>query len=172
MPAADSTSPRHHYVFAHYALREVAFSEPIRIFNLLASDHRTAFFDDLLASIAERFPDSAPAGFTGADIQFHGMLIADRPCALLQMPPPSEPAEALWIALVSRLTPDQFSTAPVGNPEDLLDYYTLELPVEVSATRPSVFCSWSREAHANFGNGPIPDLQHFVPFLTAHVKRH
>jgi hypothetical protein len=159
----------HHYAFAHVALRRIAFAEPIRIFGILASPDRERFIDGVLADIHEQCQISTRCSFRGRDVEFSGAKINDRPCAILKMPTPTEPVEAHFIALVSRLGVDEFTAEDVESRQgELLDYYTFERPVVVEGGRPTVFCSWSEDdSHSNYGEGPEADLQSVVEFLTA-----
>ena len=56
-----------------------------------------------------------------------------------------------------------------GVMEPLLDYFTLERPVKITKDNKSMFCAWKDETHLNYGAGPKPTLEEFVPFLTSHV---
>lgn len=87
------------------------------------------------------------------------------------MPPPTEPVEAHFIAIVSRLGADEFAAESAESREGtLLDYYTFEQPVIVERGRPTVFCGWSEnDAHANYGEGPEAELEAVVAFLTAKL---
>ena len=163
------TNSKHHHFFAHYALRQVAFAEPVRIFGVLASDLRIKFFDDLLRDLDTRTEERRT--FSGSDIRFSGSSIGDRPCAILKMPAPTNPVEAYFIAIVGRLPAEQLS-AQLSNAEagPLIDYYTLERPVEVTPEDRSVFCAWTDDgSHINYGSGPEPTLEAFSPFLAQHV---
>ena len=169
------TKPRknskHHYAFAHWVLRDLAFAEPVRIFSMLASDSRTKYFDDVLSDLDTIIEGTERRNFSGADIRFVGIAIGDRPCAILQMPPTTNPTEAYFIAIVSRLPREQLSTCLDSNTADtLIDYYTLERPVEIRPDRPSVFCAWTQDTHLNFGEGPQPNIEQFGPFLAHHVQ--
>ena len=163
----------HHYAFAHLALREIAFGNPVRIFNILASDRRTEFFDDVLNDLDGLVPpDTGKRNFTGADIRVAGFGIDGRPCALLEMPPTTNPTEAYFIAIVGRLPMDELmSHLHSETAEPLIDYYTLERPFEITPDCPSVFCAWTPDdTHHNFGAGPEPDLRQFAAFLEQRVQ--
>ena len=163
---------KHHYAFAHYALRQLAFAEPVRIFSILASDARIKLFDDVLLDLDTRIEGTERRNFSGADIRFTGVAIADRPCAILQMPTTTNPAEAYFIAIVGRFPLEQLSShLDSGTAEALIDYYTLERPVAITPERQSVFCAWTGDdSHLNFGEGPQPTIEQFGTFLAHHLQ--
>ena len=162
----------HHYRFAHQALRKVAFAEPVRIFDILASTSRAGFFDELLCELDAAIQDDGHRNFTGSDIRFSDHAVDGRPCAVLRMPPTRNPTEAYFIAIVSRLPLDQLSSRLHDNTsETLIDYYTLERPAQVARKWQSVFCAWTGNGrHLNFGAGPRPWIRRFVPFLTRYIR--
>lgn len=171
-PKANS---KHHYAFAHYALPHAtfdAFENPAWIFDVLGSEDRTKLFDILLNECDTNIKGANQRDFTGADIEFVGALIEDRPCAILRMPPTTTPGEAYFIAIVGRLPLDQLASRHDSGPEETpIDYYTLERSIENTPDRPSVFCSWTSDGtHHNYGSGPKPTLEHFYVFLTDYVK--
>lgn len=162
---------KHHYAFAHYTLRQIAFANPGSIFSFLASDARIGFFNDVLGDLDARIEDTECRNFSGEDICFVGTAICDRPCAILQMPPTTNPTEAYFIAIVGRLPLEQLSSNLDSNTTDtLIDYYTLERPVTIRPWCRSVFCAWAGDGtHLNFGNGPRPTIERFGPFLARHI---
>jgi hypothetical protein len=162
-----------HYLFAHVALRQVALAQPVQVLSILATEKRTEFFDELLEKQAGHYPDVGPATFTGADIACTCVRIGGHPAAILTMPPPQHPTEAYFVAIVSRLPTRRFFTRRnLENGADLVDYYTLERPVDLDEDGPEpcgVFCGWTKDAHLNFGTGPQPEFEAFKRFLTVRL---
>ena len=162
----------HHYAFAHYALRRLALASPMTVLGNLAVDsRRTSFIDCILADVDSKIGGTAPRTFTASDIRYTGHRIGARSCAVLQMPAPTNPCEAYFIAIVA---PQSFAEAlqrafDADSTDPLFDYYVLERPVKISHRTKSMFCAWEGETHRNYGDGPSPTLEDFVPFLTAHV---
>jgi hypothetical protein len=169
---APKNNSEHHYAFAHIALRKFAFAEPVLVFSVLASPDRNRFFNDILADLHEQLQISTKCSFRGEDIEFFAQRINGRPCAILKMPRPTEPVEAHFIALVSRLGVEQLSDATAQLPAgELLDYFTFERPVVVESGEPTVFCGWSADdSHANYGDGPQADLESVIAFLTTKLR--
>lgn len=165
-------SSDHHYAFAHYALRRLALASPVTVLGNLATDsRRNSFIDCILAGVDTRLGGSAPRTFSASNIRYTGHRIGNRCCAVLEMPAPTIPCEAYFIAIVA---PQSFAKAlqmaiDADVTEPLFDYYLLERPVKITETTKSMFCAWEGETHRNYGNGPAPTLEEFIPFLTAHV---
>lgn len=163
-----------HYLFAHVALRQVALSQPVQVLSVLATEKRAVFFDEVLETMGEHFSSLAPRTFTSADLGCVCLRIGGRPAAIITMPPPRHPTEAYFVAIVSRLPTRRFFTREnLENGADLVDYYTLERPVDLDETQPApfgVFCAWTADAHLNYGAGPRPELDEFKKFLTLRLS--
>ena len=163
---------KHHYAFAHYALREIAFTNPIRTLNMLCSDHRVEFINDILCQLDTCIEGTHPRNFTGADIGFHGFTIEQRPCVVLQMPRTTNPTEAFFVAIVGTILVEQFpADDEPGTTEKLIQYFTLERPERITRQRRSVFCAWDAGIHLNYGNGPAPTLRKFTDSLIMHLRQ-
>lgn len=91
---------------------------------------------------------------------------------MLEMPETTNPAEAFIIAIVGRFPMEQMIALAAGKEQyALIDYFTLERPGQITPRQPSVFCGWSSDGkHLNFGPGPQPVVDEFMPFLIAHVE--
>ena len=162
---------KHHYFFAHYILRMLAFAQPAHTLSSLASNGRSKFISNLLQENEYGFAHAEERDFSAADIQYFGDPIGERPCAILQMPPPSGPTEAYFIGIVGRVPMEELYAADNGHREEILiDYYTLERPAEITAESPSVLCGWTSEAHLNFGDGPQPTLEAFRSVLLQRTR--
>lgn len=69
---SDDEPRRHHYVFAHQALRGIAFDHPVPFLGLLVSDRAQSFLAELMESVHEHCKDEEPeAGFTAEDLSVH-----------------------------------------------------------------------------------------------------
>ncbi len=172
LPQSSKGESKHHYLFAHIWLRQIAYAQPAGIFGVLASSSRTSFLDNLLTRIDEKLTDCVPRSFTAADIQFFPCLIDERPCAILQMPPPQKTPEAFFVAIMSRLRVEEVAAAQKKENGMLMaiDYYTLERPLP-DAGIPSVFCGWSQDGvHVNYGAGAEPILEAFKKLLEKRVE--
>jgi hypothetical protein len=71
---------------------------------------------------------------------------------LIQLPPPQEPPEAYFVALLNGTV------------------YTLELGRDLGGDAPCTYlCSWSDTSHANLGQGPAPEREAFLQELAKKV---
>jgi hypothetical protein len=146
-----------HYDFAHYALRGHFLSDPPGMMRRLASDDGRHFLDAILAEV-----DDADAGeMDPEEFAVHRCAIECSSCIIIEMPPPSGPAEAYMVALVIGIL--SMPKAHFYDNPRFTHYFTLERPVEVHAEGdPSVFCAWDAETHYNFGAGPPPTVEAFL----------
>ncbi|MEZ5301761.1 MAG: hypothetical protein R3F11_14085 [Verrucomicrobiales bacterium] len=158
-----------HYVLAHVLLRQLAFALPPQLFAALASDERAVFFGDLIED-AERLLANEENAETGnlapESLKVTFGSIDQRPIAVIEFPPPANPAEAYYVGvLVDRTFPDgqlripELEGAPVR-------YVTLEKTVDHPESPPSMLCSWTAEgAHVNHGSGGEPTWDSFIEGL-------
>ena len=174
-PQPPQENSQRHYLFAHYALRVAAFQHHLMMFPILNSPQRASFFDNLLETLDKHL--ETPAGepkFSGEDIHFAGFNIDGRPCAMIIMPPATNPTEAHFVAIVSHLTFDKMSPEAMEQEYEIppIDYYTLELPAFPTEDDKGVFCSWSAvEVHSNLGLGSRPDPEEFADFLREKLSQ-
>ena len=161
VPEDDGPSP--HYVFAHYALRQIALAEPMQFLEIAASPDADKFIAALLQQVVKQC--GREAGFDAAEIKVYPTRVNNYPCAVIEMPEPQEAAEA-W--LVGVVVPVDFS---VKVPADLdLDqitaqYYTLEKGVSLTGEPRTVLAGWDDQRHNNYGDGPEPTVEAFVAAL-------
>ena len=160
---------KHHYLFAHYALRVAAFQHHLMMFPILTSPERADFFNTLLKTLDKHLePEEGKRNFSGEDIHFAGFNIEGRPCAMVIMPPANNPTEAHFVAIVSRKTTEEMTWEVMNQEYETppIDYYTLELAAFPTEEGKGVFCSWSPdETHSNLGLGSRPDPEEFAEFL-------
>lgn len=161
VPEDDGPSP--HYVFAHYALRQIALAEPMPFLEIAASPDADKFIAALLQQVVKQC--GREAGFDAAEIKVYPTRVNNYPCAVIEMPEPQVAAEA-W--LVGVVVPVDFS---VKVPADLdLDqitaqYYTLEKGVSLTGEPRTVLAGWDDQRHNNYGDGPEPTVEAFVAAL-------
>lgn len=90
------------------------------------------------------------------------------------MPPPQNPTEAYFVAIVSRLKTEEMSWDVMNQEYEVapIDYYTLELAAQPTPEDRGVFCTWSQdEKHSNFGLGSRPSPSDFCEFLQERLSR-
>jgi hypothetical protein len=162
--ALDAETRQAHYVFAHYALRSVALNDPVFYLGVLASPDGLAFLDDLLTKVREHArPGDPPPDFTAADCRIHTVRAGVYPCAVVELPPPRAMPEAYFTATVLLVDP---ADEQVDLKNAAVRYFTLELGLTLDGKSRTVLCEWARDGtHCNFGDGPSPTIEEFVPAL-------
>jgi len=170
-PPSEPKGPRPDYVFAHYALRSFALSEPLQVLGMLASPKANRFLDLIIETVTKQC-GNAPS-FTSADIKVHPLRIRDHAVSIVELPGVEHPAEAYFVALVlpiSALPSDESDEVTEGSAR----YFTLEKTLSLGEsdddTPPTVFCEWNQDAHANYGEGPAPTLKGFADTLANHLS--
>jgi hypothetical protein len=167
--AADLDEPRcHHYALAHYALRSAAFGDPLAYLGILASPDAREFLAQMLRSVSEHCENEEPE-FAAEDIAVHPVRVGRYPCAVVELPRPRAVAEAYFTAAV--LLADLQDRTPESAPLELR-YFTLEKGVVLAGPSRTVLCEWTSEgSHANYGDGPMPQLKAFVKAVEELVSR-
>jgi len=169
------SSSKHHYLLIHTALRQLAFSKPVKLLEALDSPRCEGLFAQLLRNIDATLGEGVPCAFGASDIKVSCLLLQNRPCAIVQMPAPERAAEAYFVAIWSRyeayaLADQAIASSPANQP--LIDYYTLERVSKPTPEWPACLCSWNSEgAHRNLGAGPSPSYEEFVQFLAGFNLR-
>jgi hypothetical protein len=167
----DLPEPRcHHYTLAHYALRSVAFEQPVRFLGILASPDAQRFLTDLLRSVSEHCKEREPRpDFRIQDVTVHKVRVGRYPCVVLELPRPRATTEAFFVAAVLLADLDQ------GLPDShaaVLRYFTLEKGFVLGGPPRTVLCEWTAEgSHLNYGDGPAPQLQAFTGGLEELLSR-
>lgn len=150
----------HHYVLAHVALRQAAFSDPHRFFTVMASPERQAFLDHLWRKVCERCDKEGAASFTADDVIVHTTRIDDYPTVLIEMPEPGAVAEAHLVCAVL-MVPMKGASTESGEPE--LRYFTLEKGRRIATGQEAtVLCGWQGGSHVNYGYGCQADPAAFL----------
>jgi hypothetical protein len=158
----DLDEPRcHHYTLAHYALRIMAFQEPLSFLGILASPQRQPFLVRLLQRVSEHCKErESRPDFRIEDIAVHQVRVGPYPCAILEMPRPRAMSEAYFVAAV--LLTDLEKGMPEAK-EVALRYFTLEKGLAFGGPPRTVLCEWTADGtHHNFGDGPAPRLGSFI----------
>jgi hypothetical protein len=167
--AEDFDEPRcHHYALAHYALRSAAFGDPLAYLGILASPDARGFLAHMLRSVSEHCKNEEP-GFAAEDIAVHPVRVGRYPCAVVELPRPRAAAEAYFTAAV--LLADLQDRTPESAPLELR-YFTLEKGITLAGPPRTVLCEWTSEgSHANYGDGPMPQLEAFVRAVEESISR-
>jgi hypothetical protein len=164
-PQADEWEPReHHYVFAHYAVREICLEDPLRFFHLIASPERDEFLAWLWTTVEERVERPI------ADIDLHQLSVIttrlkNRPAILIQMPAAVATTEAHFIGMV-------LGESPGGAPVEAavsLRYFTLEQGDSFDGASTTMLCEWAQGTHRNYGEGPPPVVDAFAKAIEARL---
>jgi len=146
-----------HYTFAHFFLREKAFSNPVATVNVLSRENGTHYLTILWSTIGHKNKGENDEFIPPDGLECHPIPVGDRHRGVIvKMPKPLGPAEAYFVAIV-------VPTDALPAEKCLCRYYTLEL----SAKGPSetVFCEWTEEAHMNRGSGVPPKLDAFKALI-------
>ncbi len=155
---ARKQSP-HHYIFAHVALRQVCFANPLGFFALMAYPYRQKFLDDLWRQIWENCDREGKDQLSMQDIKIETVTIDKYPAILVQMPTPCYPGEAYMICIILKVL--------LNNLKQEMDdvqvrYFTLEKGIDISGRDRIVSCVWDKEIHVNYGDGPEPTAPEFM----------
>ncbi len=164
-PEDDGPSP--HYVFAHYALRQIALSEPLRFLAIAASPEAEQFIDAILHDVAEHC--GRKTSFGADAVRIHPTRVHTFPCAVIELPEPGEMAEAYMVAVVVPIDPA--SDEPPDMDTVQARYFTLEKGFSMSNEPRTVLAEWDTSAHANYGDGPAPTVEAFVQAISEHVNQ-
>jgi len=163
-PSFDAEPRCSHYTLAHYALRQVALSDPLRYLAVLASPDAQKHLENLLQAVAESCAArNEKPDFTADDLKIHCRRINRFPCAIVEFPPPQAFAEAFFTALVAYV---DFSGPIPDRPSVMARYFTLECGVSMDGSPRTVLAEWTTDGtHNNFGDGPEPAVEAFVETL-------
>lgn len=158
----------HHYEFAHVALRNAAFQQPIRFMNLLATPDAQDFMISLLQQVVEHCKDRGE--IIDFDVSNTGLYlgrVGGHPCAIVEMPPPKATAEAFYVASVLLMPTEE----PRDPKEVKLRYFTLEKTFAYGDPPRTVLGEWAADqGHVNHGIGPEPRLELFVEAISALLE--
>lgn len=155
MSFADDQPRRHHYVFAHVALRQV-----VQRFGAEMPAHvRDGSLADRLAhlwrGVGESLPpdDRMPADGLTADLA----VLDAHDLVLVTMPPALHTTEPHYAAIA------------VDRADSSVRYLLLEHTLNVDGTPATMLCEWRGETHVNMGAGPGPDLESFLETVATRL---
>jgi hypothetical protein len=169
-----------HYTFAHEVLRKIAFKLNTQLFEQFKPEKRESFFRLLFKREYYGLAEHEPAEIVPEDIGCHELVIRDRPCVVLEMPVPESPTEAWFIGLVSKLHSNELverlnrlkAGSPVDwQPDEVLEYLTLERSGASSDADDTTLCAWTAEGrHCWICKGPKPTLENFTALIEERLK--
>jgi len=162
----EEMSPRyHHYMLAHVALRSIAHADPMTFFSVLASAKKDAFLEALLQSVEDNNDSEEHLDFSVADLALHPGRVGEYPVIYLEFPSPQRATEVYFVGAVLKLM-DHETVQASEIPE--VDFYTLERGVNLGGETQTVLGGWNPQGdHANFGEGPAPEIQAFHQAICA-----
>jgi hypothetical protein len=157
----DAVARPHHYGFVHVYLRSLTFRDVAALVGHLHRDG-LAYLQHLWTDAGQRLaPDQvlAPAG-----LELRMDNTAEAVTALVVLPPPREPTEAYFAAVVAQRGSDAGEFRPA--------FFSLELGIDVMTQRPrTVACRWEPDGrHLNLGTGPIPDAEAFLAYTRQQLE--
>jgi hypothetical protein len=164
-PKREGKGPSPDYVLAHYALRQIALSDPLRFLAIIASPDANRFIDAVMQDVAEKC--GRPATFKSDAVKCHRLRVGNFPCAMIEFPEPREMAEAYLIALVVLI--DTSIAEPPATTKVSARYFALEKGFTLSNEPRTVLAEWSANTHGNLGDGPVPSVEAFAAAIAQHL---
>lgn len=165
---------RHHYLFAHVALRQQFFSQPLETVLALNSGgpellevwwQRTW---DVLSGNDSQAEKVSSAGLRCSSCD----LGENRIAAIVTLPEPQNPTEAYFVAAVVGL-PRKRLGGLLGKTRMDAKYVTLEYGMAIcgdgSLRQRTVLCEWTESSHLNLGDGPAPELAEFIKAVSDRI---
>ena len=153
-----------HYLFAHTALRQFAFEQPMFAFGgVLSEELRDKTGQALWDSVAEEIKDTGEPTEPFPGIESKISKCGVFPCAIVKMPPAKKQTEAHFVAIVLRIdTTKDKPSHPVP-----ISYFTLEHGGPDGTT---VLGEWTKEGnHVNHGAGPPPEWEAFEKAIAREI---
>lgn len=157
--STENTTP-HHYVLAHAAFRKYCESNPLGFFGAMASEeHRPKLLGEIWNSVRKHCDEHGEPPFSVEEIDVQLLRMRGHPTILLQMPEPSEPPQAHFVAIVLMVREGE---EPEQDPP-AFSYFTLEMAEPRDGQAATFVGSWRGEDnHVNHGAGPEPDPHAFL----------
>ena len=176
-PGGSEGDPRHilSYVFAHRALPDLLFHDPLVSLAMLGREDAGNTLRDFWAFVRERVdpehdsPEPEPEAFSVRAFRLEGLLVA-----LIRLPRPEQPPEAYFAAFAVAADPDALDPGLPPDAPPPARYFTLEktLPLGPDSLE-AILCSWTPEgAHQNLGLLLPPDLDAFSDAVVNHLLGH
>jgi hypothetical protein len=145
----------HHYVFGHVVIRQMCSADSVQFFALMASDEQRKFLAWMWQQ-AEAHSKEAPQNSSLDDVKVTTCRVKELPTVVITLPATAAMAEAHMVAAVLLDTPT------ASNPNPKIRYFTLEEGEASDGSPRTVFCEWTESAHANYGDGPNPNVAAFI----------
>ncbi len=164
-PSSEEKLPSPHYVLAHYALRQIALSDPLQFLDVVTSSNAGPFLAAIFQSVEERSGQKFP--FRSSDLSIHSVRIKNFPSVVIQLPEPQETAEAFMVALVITMAPSPQSA--ISNQQSVARYFTLEKGFTLTDEARTVLAEWTTDRHSNYGDGPVATVDAFCKAISQHV---
>jgi hypothetical protein len=161
--AGTREARRHHYVFAHYALRTLLLGSP-KLIAVLASERGDAFLHEVWRDVGD---DVLKQG-QGERLAPDGLEVVgegrsgDYFVVVVRLPEPVGITEAFYVG--AALGPLTEGADPASLDEAPRRYFTLEVGFTLGPPR-TVLAEWTTDAHFNFGDGPPPEPDAFLAAL-------
>jgi hypothetical protein len=166
--------PRHilAYAFAHRALPDFLFHDPMVALALLGRDDASDTLRDYWRFVRDRIdpehdsPEPGPDAFLVRAFRLEEHLVA-----LIRLPEPLQPVEAYFAAFAVQVDPDALDPDAPPQEHPPARYLTLEKTLPVLPGHPeAILCGWTAEGvHQNFGRGVTPDLDAFTNAVVEHL---
>ncbi len=164
LPPEDD-GPSADYAFAHYALRQIALSDPLQFLAIAASPDANRFIDAVLKDVAEQC--GRPTSFDATSVKIHPVRVKEFPCAVIELPEPRAMAEAFMVALVAPI--DMSANEPPVTNSITGRFFTLEKGFTLSNVPRTVLAEWTMTSHLNYGDGPPATVEAFIAAIAAQV---
>jgi hypothetical protein len=150
---------RHHYEFAHFAVRKACETNPLAFFGVMASEEQQNLLESIWDQVCKRCDETGQSPFNMDDVGIATGRLKDKPVIVIVMPPPAEVAEAHLAAIVLHVN---LEGEDVPDPLEF-DYWTLEKGVTMDGADRTVLCRWTKDdKHVNLGDGPPANVDQFL----------
>ncbi len=159
---------RHHYVFAHQALREACADDPAGFFERMRGESWRTAVNDLWTLVGWQLEAEASEELDPEEIEVEACTLRGSPCVLVRMPPPIAVGEAHFVALVLCAAPGDPASV---SEEPAFRCFTLERTWSRNDEPRTVIGEWVGDRHLNFADGPGPDATAFLGMLEAWLGR-
>ncbi|MES2946501.1 MAG: hypothetical protein V4772_26835 [Pseudomonadota bacterium] len=154
----------HHYVFAHYTVREACAHDPLRFFAIVASPDQELFIAWLWKTTEKRVGKPL-IDVDPSELKVITCRVKESPAIILQMPSPVASAEAHLVAVLLTDLQKPIDTETKA----AFRYFTLEHGVTLDGSTRTVLCEWDESGHRNFGDGPLPTVEAFATVLEGKI---
>lgn len=162
----EDEGPSPDYVFAHYALRQIALSDPLRFLAIAASPDSHNFIEAVIQDITEQL--GKPTAFEASQVKIHPVRVKEFPCVVIELPNPQKMADAHMVALVALV--DLAFDLPSDSESVCGRYFTLEKGFTISNEDRTVLAEWDDTGHLNYGDGPAATVEAFVGAIEDRIS--